>query len=231
MMDNILIELKGIEKTYGEHAAAVHALRGINVSIHKNEIVAIMGSSGSGKSTMLNIIGCMDKQSSGDYILMRKNINNANFTEMASYRNKIFGFVMQDFALIEHFSVEQNIELPLYYSMEKPSKKERKMLCRDVILKLGLEAKTNTPTKFLSGGQKQRVAIGRALINNPKIILADEPTGSLDKKTSLEIMTLLLELNKMGTTIIVVTHDPLVANLCKRIIKIEDGKIIEVSTQ
>ncbi len=145
---------------------------------------------------------------------------------MAVYRNKMFGFVVQDFALIEHYTVEQNIELPLLYCDLKLSRKRRRTLCTALIKTLGLESKKNTLVKFLSGGQKQRVAIGRAMINEPQIILADEPTGSLDKQTSHEIMGMLSELNRKGKTIIVVTHDPIVASYCNKVIKLDDGEII-----
>ena len=146
---------------------------------------------------------------------------------MAAYRNKVFGFVVQDFALIEHFTVLQNIELPLFYNEFKLSRKERRKRSIDLIHALGLESKTDIPVRFLSGGQKQRVAIGRAIINDPQIVLADEPTGSLDKKTSHEIMGLLSELNRSGKTIIVVTHDPIVANYCSRVIQLDDGELCD----
>jgi putative ABC transport system ATP-binding protein len=224
-MNNQLISLKNLTKNYGKGSTIVHALKDIDLVIEKKEFIAITGPSGSGKSTLLNIIGCMDVHSQGEYILSGKNVNNSSSRQMAAFRNSMFGFVVQDFALIEHFTVFQNIELPLFYSTHKLSRKARREKCTALICALGLESKLDVPVKFLSGGQKQRVAIGRAIVNDPEVILADEPTGALDKVTSHEIMEMLSELNRNGKTILVVTHDPVVANYCNRAIKLDDGKL------
>ncbi|MCL1989704.1 MAG: ABC transporter ATP-binding protein [Defluviitaleaceae bacterium] len=222
-----LIKLNHIKKNFGAKEAEVQALKGISLEIKAGELIAITGTSGSGKSTLLNILGCLEEQTSGSYMLSDHEINSKSKLELARLRNEMFGFVLQDFSLIESYTVKQNMLLPLLYVKDKKRKKVRQEMFMELVDKLGLTEKINTKVALLSGGQKQRVAIGRALINSPKVILADEPTGSLDKKTSAEILDLLLTLNKEGKTVIIITHDPKVANHCDREIQIEDGIIFK----
>ncbi|EMA6341816.1 ABC transporter ATP-binding protein [Bacillus cytotoxicus] len=218
-----LIKLENIYKEYGAEENKVQALQNISIDINKGEMVAVMGSSGSGKSTLLNIIGGLDKKTSGNYYLNGKDISELNNRELASLRNNYFGFVVQHFALIEDYNVYQNIKVPLDYS--KYSKKEKDEKINKILKQLGINSQIKKLPYQLSGGQNQRVSIARALINDPEVILADEPTGSLDKKTGQEVMNLLKNINEDGKTIIIVTHDDNVANMCERIIKIEDGTI------
>jgi len=222
-----LIKLNHIKKHFGTKETEVRALKGISLEIEAGELIAITGTSGSGKSTLLNILGCLEEQTSGSYIFNADEINSRSKTELAQLRNESFGFVLQDFSLIESYTVKQNILLPLVYVKDKKQKKSQQEMFAPLVTKLGLTEKVNTKVALLSGGQKQRVAIGRALINNPKVILADEPTGSLDKKTSAEILDLLFTLNKEGKTVIIITHDLEVASYCDREIQIEDGSIVE----
>lgn len=217
------IELKNISKTYSKNGIKVNALENINICIDKGELVAIVGTSGSGKSSLLNIIGCIDKGYEGEYILNGKRIDLYKDEELALCRNKIFGFVLQYYGLLNNETVFDNIKLPLIYA----KKKEKANKVKDMLKKFNIEDKAQCRPTELSGGQCQRVAIARALINEPEIILADEPTGALDKKTSKEVMDILIELNKEGKTIIIVTHDEKIANQCNRIIRIEDGIIEE----
>lgn len=222
-----LIKLKNIKKTYGIDEGKVEAIRGINLEIEKSEMVAIMGASGSGKSTLLNIIGLLDRQTEGSYEFDGQSIEELKEKKLASIRNKNIGFVVQNFALIDDYTIAQNVQVPLDY--DKYSKSEKKKKVMDLLDKVGIKDKANKLPNQLSGGQNQRVAIARALVNNPEIILADEPTGALDSKTGKEVMDLFQELNKEGKTIIIITHDEKVANSCKRIIKLEDGLIKEVN--
>lgn len=222
-----LIKLKNIKKTYGIDEGKVEAIRGINLEIEKSEMVAIMGASGSGKSTLLNIIGLLDRQTEGSYEFDGQSIEVLKEKKLASIRNKNIGFVVQNFALIDDYTIAQNVQVPLDY--DKYSKSEKKKKVMDLLDKVGIKDKANKLPNQLSGGQNQRVAIARALVNNPEIILADEPTGALDSKTGKEVMDLFQELNKEGKTIIIITHDEKVANSCKRIIKLEDGLIKEVN--
>ena len=221
-----MIQLNSISKVYGKDSNSVQALIDININIEKGDMLAIIGPSGSGKSTLLNILGLLDEKSSGTYLLNSIDIDKLTEKEKARYRNQLVGFVVQDFALVEDYTVMQNIELPLIYSTKKYSKKDIKIKVQEVLDKVGLNEKINTLSNNLSGGQRQRVSIARALINNPEIILADEPTGSLDSTTSKEIMKLFTELNKNGKTIILITHDRNIANYCNKIIEIKDGSII-----
>lgn len=222
-----LIKLNHIKKNFGTKGGEVQALKGISLEIKEGELIAITGTSGSGKSTLLNILGCLEEQTSGSYMLNNHEINSKSKSELAHLRNESFGFVLQDFSLIESYTVKQNILLPLIYVKDKRRKKIQQEMLTALVDKLGLTEKINTKVALLSGGQKQRVAIGRALINSPKVILADEPTGSLDKKTSSEILDLLLNLNKEGKTVIIITHDSEVAAHCDREIQIEDGIIFK----
>lgn len=216
------INLKNISKSFSiDKATMVNVLKNINLQINESEMVAIIGKSGAGKSTLLNIIGCLDNAESGEYMLDEINIQNLSASELAQIRNSKFGFVMQDFALIEDESVKHNIEIPVLFS------KNKKNIDYSILTqKLGIKNLLSRKVSLLSGGEKQRVAIARAIVNNPKYIIADEPTGALDTKTSSEIMELFKTLNKEGKTIIIVTHDPEIAQQCDRIIEISDGNII-----
>lgn len=220
-----MIEIKDLHKSYKMGSNVLHVLKGINFSVKEGELVAIMGSSGSGKSTLLNILGMLDLLDSGTYALDGVPIVNLNETKAAKYRNKFLGFVFQSFNLINYKSALENVALPLYY--QRIPRKEREEVAMQYLKKVGLsEWATHLPSE-LSGGQKQRVAIARALAAQPKVLLADEPTGALDSTTSYEVMQLIQEINDEGKTILVVTHEPDIANMCKRIVQLKDGVIIE----
>ena len=221
-----LIQVSDLKKTFGKDDSKVEALRGINLSVEKGDMLAIMGASGSGKSTLLNIIGFLDKATEGNYYYKEQNVNKLNDRQLSKYRNINVGFVVQNFALIEDYTVFQNIRVPLDYT--KISRKEKKDRIEKLLSKMGISDKKDKLPKQLSGGQNQRVAIARALVNNPDIILADEPTGALDRKTGEEVMNLFKELNKEGKTLVIITHDERVAKMCNKIIYIEDGEIKEV---
>ena len=219
-----LIELKDIKKIYGNSDVETIALDGIDLEIEKGESVAIMGPSGSGKSTLLNIIGCLDTPTSGEYIFNGKAIDKLSRRELANLRNTSFGFILQYFGLVDEYTVYENVEIPLSYSKKKGINKKK--LIKETLDMLGISDKIKKLPCQLSGGQNQRVAIARALINDPEIILADEPTGALDKKTGQEVMNILKDLNKKGKTLVIVTHDDSIASQCSRIINICDGKIV-----
>ena len=221
-----MIHLKDIQKTY--HAGApLHVLKGINLDIEKGEFVSIMGASGSSKSTLLNILGILDNYDSGEYYLNNVLIRDLSETRAAEYRNRMIGFIFQSFNLISFKNAMENVALPLFY--QGVGRKKRNELAMEYLEKLGLKEWAHHMPNELSGGQKQRVAIARALISKPQIILADEPTGALDSKTSIEVMNILKELHRdEGLTIIVVTHESGVANQTDKIIHIKDGIIGEI---
>lgn len=224
-----LISLKNIVKSYKNGDQELQVLKGINLEVYEGEFVAIMGPSGSGKSTLMNIIGLLDRPTSGDYSLNGKKVETLSDRHLASVRNKEIGFVFQQFFLLSKLNALQNVELPLIYAGISVSK--RRQLAKQYLEKVELEKRMKHLPSELSGGQKQRVAIARALVNNPSIILADEPTGALDTKTGEQIMALLTALNREGKTIIMVTHEPDIADYATRKIVIRDGEITADTTE
>lgn len=221
-MDKV-IEIEDVKKVYQMGDQTVHALRGVSLTIKKNEYVALMGPSGSGKSTLMNMLGCLDTPTSGLYLLNEENVGSLIDDELAEIRNKEIGFVFQTFNLIPRLSSLENVALPLVYSGMSKSKRLEK--AQKVLESVGLGDRVDHKPNELSGGQRQRVAVARALVNDPSIILADEPTGNLDSKTSIEIMALFEEIHNNGNTVILVTHEPDIAEHAHRIIRLKDGQI------
>lgn len=220
-----MIEIKNLSKIYNKGKSnEFQALKDINFTIDSGDLVAIIGTSGAGKSTLLHILACIDNYDDGEYLIDGTLVKNLSEKQLAKVRNEKIGMVMQDFALIDDFSAVQNVMLPLDFSKEKIKNKKEK--CLEALKSVNMENFAHNQANKLSGGQKQRVAIARAIVNNPEFILADEPTGALDSKTSVEIMELFKKLNNNGKTIVIVTHDLNIAKQCKRIIRIEDGKIV-----
>ena len=220
-----MIRIKNLHKSYEMGSNSLHVLKGIDFNVSEGELVAIMGSSGSGKSTLLNIIGMLDNYDNGSYELDNILIKDLDETKAANYRNKFLGFVFQSFNLINYKSAVENVVLPLYYQGIK--RKEREKIALEYLDNVGLKNWASHLPSELSGGQKQRVAIARAMVSKPKVLLADEPTGALDSNTSSEVMSLIQEINNSGKTILVVTHEEDIAKMCKRIVRLKDGVIVE----
>lgn len=221
-----MIDLRGIHKSYRNGHHSLHVLKGIDLTISEGEMISIMGPSGSGKSTLLNILGILDNYDSGEYILDGQKIIGLNERKAAVLRNRLLGFVFQSFNLVSFKNAMENVALPLYY--QKVSRKKRNRIALEYLDRLGLKDWAHHLPNELSGGQKQRVAIARALIAKPRVILADEPTGALDSATSMEMMDLLQEINKMGITMVIVTHENDIAARTQRIIRLNDGVITEI---
>lgn len=220
-----MIEIKDLHKSYRMGSNSLHVLKGINFNVEEGELVAIMGSSGSGKSTLLNILGMLDVADSGEYHLDGLPIKNLNETKAANYRNKFLGFIFQSFNLINYKTALENVALPLYY--QGVGRKERQAKAMKYLEQVGLKDWSHHLPSELSGGQKQRVAVARAMVAEPKVLLADELTGALDSTTSYEVMDLIQKINDQGNTILVVTHEDDIAHMCKRIVHLKDGVIVE----
>lgn len=225
-MESIVLDKVCKEYEYKDNKESV--LKEVDLKIKEGEFISIVGTSGSGKTTLLNVLGLMDKQTSGEYYLDGKKICGRDIDELADIRNRKIGFIFQNFNLLNDYTLVENVEIPISYSKNKKRMRKRAI---DKLEELGLKEHINKTPKEISGGQKQRVAIARALINNPDIILADEPTGALDNKNSMKIIEILKEINNRGKTVIIVTHDMKIAKMCSRIIEIADGEIIKISNQ
>ncbi|MCQ2461724.1 MAG: ABC transporter ATP-binding protein [Clostridia bacterium] len=222
-----LIELKNLYKIYNPGENEVHALDGVNLTVDDGEFVAIVGQSGSGKSTMMNMIGFLDVPTSGEYLLKGENVEKLTDDELSDIRNREIGFIFQGFNLINSLTAKENVELPLIY--RGVGKAERSQLAEEALTRVGMDKRMTHLPSQLSGGQQQRVAIARALAAKPPIILADEPTGNLDSASGKEVMSMLYELHEMGRTVILITHDDSIAATAKRIVRFQDGKIISDS--
>jgi len=223
-MNEIVIQTDKIVKTYASGSNEVHALRGIDLTVQRGEFIAIMGTSGSGKSTLMNLLGCLDTPTSGSYSLDGVPVDGLDKNALAAIRNQKLGFVFQGFNLLPRTSAVENVELPLLYD-RSGRKRDTRALAVAALGRVGLSDRLDHEPSELSGGQQQRVAIARALVTEPALVLADEPTGNLDTRTSMEVMALFQELNDQGITILVVTHEPDVAVYAKRIVEVRDGKI------
>jgi putative ABC transport system ATP-binding protein len=222
-----VIALRDITKVYTTGEVEVRAVAGVSLDIARGEFVAIMGASGSGKSTMMNILGCLDRPSAGRYLLDEVNVAQLNRKELAQLRNRKIGFVFQSFNLLARTTAMENVELPLFYSEPAVPLKDRHRRAREALEKVGLGSRLHHRPSQLSGGQQQRIAIARALVNRPHLLLADEPTGNLDTRTSIEIMGLFQALNDSGITVVMVTHELDIAAYCRRIVIMRDGRVLE----
>jgi putative ABC transport system ATP-binding protein len=220
-----VIHISGVSKVYGSGAQAVHALRGVDLTVQEGEMLAVMGPSGSGKSTLMNILGCLDVPSGGTYVLDGVRVDTMDRDALADLRNQKLGFVFQGFNLLPRTSAVENVELPLLYDRTGRWRDTRE-LAAEALARVGLEGRLEHQPSELSGGQQQRVAIARALVTRPTLLLADEPTGNLDTRTSVEVMALFQTLNQQGITIVVVTHEPDIAEYVKRIVEVRDGRIL-----
>jgi putative ABC transport system ATP-binding protein len=225
-MDNALIECRSLDKDYDMGGEVIHALKNVSLKIHKGEYVAIMGPSGSGKSTLMNLVGALDVPTRGDLLVNGLNLSRQSSDQLANFRNHTVGFVFQQFNLLARTTALENVKLPMLYSHDKnPGNLTERAI--EALERVGLADRMGHETTQLSGGQQQRVAIARALVNRPSVILADEPTGALDSHTSIEILDLFQELNDSGITLMVVTHDPEVADVSKRQLMFRDGEVID----
>jgi putative ABC transport system ATP-binding protein len=223
-MSDIVIQTEAITKTYVSGTNEVHAVRGIDLTVHKGEFVAIMGASGSGKSTLMNLLGCLDSPTSGSYSIDGVRVDGLGKNELAAIRNQKIGFVFQGFNLLPRTTAIENVELPMLYD-RSGRKRDTHAIAAAALERVGLADRLDHQPSELSGGQQQRVAIARALVTQPALVLADEPTGNLDTRTSMEVMRLFQELNDQGITIVLVTHEPDIAAYAKRIVEVRDGKI------
>ena len=221
-----VIQLDGVEKVYQTGEVAVKAVRGVSLTVRPGEFVAVMGASGSGKSTLMNLIGCLDRPTAGRYLLDGEEVGALTKSELSGVRNQRLGFVFQGFNLLSRTSALENVELPLLYSPNGHGRRELRRRSLAALAQVGLSERAGHYPSQLSGGQQQRVAIARALVNEPALLLADEPTGNLDTRTSLEIMAIFQELNRKGMTILMVTHEPDIARYCLREITMRDGRVI-----
>ena len=228
-MPQPIIELENIVKTYRMGDVEVHALRGVSLCIAPRELVSIMGASGSGKSTLMNVIGCLDRPTSGRYVLAGREVSTLGRNELAEVRNHTLGFVFQSFNLLSRTSAIENVELPLLYA-GMPAR-ERRYRAAAALSRVGLGERLQHFPSQLSGGQQQRVAIARALVNEPQVILADEPTGNLDSKTSIEVMAIFQELQRSGITVVLVTHEPDIAAFTQRVLVMRDGQLMSDTRQ
>lgn len=219
----MLIKTENIKKTFQMGDNSIRALDGVSIEISEGEMVGVIGASGSGKSTLMNILGCLDKPDAGQYLLSGKDVSKLGRDKLAEIRNRNIGFVFQSFNLLPRMSALENVELPMQYA----GIRNAKLSAEKALETVGLNERMHHEPNQLSGGQRQRVAIARALVNNPSIILADEPTGNLDSKTGEEIIDLFSQLNKLGSTIIIVTHDPEIASKCGRVIRMKDGRVVQ----
>ncbi|MES2705856.1 MAG: ABC transporter ATP-binding protein [Verrucomicrobiota bacterium] len=224
--DQPVIRLDGVAKVYKTGDVEVHAVRHVSMDVRQGEFVAIMGSSGSGKSTLMNIIGCLDKPTGGRFLLDGVNVADLSRRQLATLRNRKLGFVFQSFNLLARTTALENVELPMFYSKPLISLGNQRRRAKEALEKVGLANRLGNRPSQLSGGQQQRVAIARALVNQPELLLADEPTGNLDTRTSIEIMGFFQELNDSGITIVMVTHELDIASYCKRIVVMRDGEVI-----
>jgi putative ABC transport system ATP-binding protein len=227
MNNGAIVNLIDVHKTYRTGEMEVPAVRGVSVEIKRGEFVALMGASGSGKSTLMNILGCLDRPTTGHYVLDGANVSGLDRDQLADIRNRKIGFVFQNFNLLPRTSARENVELPLIYSAQHLTNAELRERADRVLASVGLTGRENHPPSQLSGGQQQRVAIARALINEPEVLLADEPTGNLDSRTSVEIMAIFQQLNERGITVIMVTHEPDIAAYAKRNVMMRDGVILD----